>query len=144
PRGAFGDRLRPQGADPGGGPGGGRLPGGLRHRRPHPDRPGRDSRGNLHGPGGGAVLPLPAAPLQPPGGEERPVTARVMLAAGGRRVAYGGGVVLDQVDLRVRAGEWVTILGPNGSGKTTLLRAIGAYLEPLAGSVHVDGRPAAS
>lgn len=72
------------------------------------------------------------------------MTARVMLAAGGLRVAYGGGVVLDQVDLRVRAGEWVTILGPNGSGKTTLLRAIGAYLEPLAGSVHVDGRPAAS
>ncbi|HEX6988552.1 MAG TPA: ABC transporter ATP-binding protein [Bacillota bacterium] len=72
------------------------------------------------------------------------MTGRPMVAAEGLRVAYGAGPVVDGVDLRVMAGEWVSILGPNGSGKTTLLRAIGSYLQPVDGAVSVAGRGAAS
>jgi phosphonate transport system ATP-binding protein len=49
-------------------------------------------------------------------------------------------VVLDHVDLAVRPGEFVVILGRSGAGKTTLLRAINRLVEPAAGTVRVAGR----
>ncbi len=49
-------------------------------------------------------------------------------------------VVLDHVDLTVRPGEFVVILGRSGAGKTTLLRAINRLVEPTAGTVRVAGR----
>ena len=54
----------------------------------------------------------------------------------------GGGsrVVLDDVDLAVEAGEFVTIVGASGSGKTTLLRAIDGLQPTSAGKVVLDGR----
>ena len=42
----------------------------------------------------------------------------------GLSVALSGRPVLNDVDLRANAGEWVNIVGPNGAGKTTLLRAV--------------------
>ena len=59
-------------------------------------------------------------------------------------VSFGETRALDGVDLRVRDGEFVTILGPSGCGKTTLLRAIGGLQSPTAGDVRVDGRPPAA
>ncbi|BCB92062.1 ABC transporter ATP-binding protein [Phytohabitans suffuscus] len=53
---------------------------------------------------------------------------------------YGTNVAVRDVDLAVRSGEFVTILGTSGSGKTTLLRMIGGYLIPSEGSVVVGGR----
>ena len=50
-----------------------------------------------------------------------------------------GKLALDGVDLTVRAGELVTILGSNGSGKTTLLRCVARLLDPTEGEVLVDG-----
>ena len=47
----------------------------------------------------------------------------------------GGRTVLDRVDLRVRAGEIVTLVGPNGSGKTTLVRIVLGLVKPGAGEV---------
>ena len=59
-------------------------------------------------------------------------------------VAIAGRPVLRQVDLTVRAGEFVTLLGPNGSGKSTLVRAL-TGLRPLArGSLSLFGTPFAS
>jgi phosphonate transport system ATP-binding protein len=51
-----------------------------------------------------------------------------------------GKVALDGIDLTVRAGELVTILGSNGSGKTTLLRCIARLLDPTDGEVRVGGQ----
>ena len=60
----------------------------------------------------------------------------------GRHYEIGGGTLkaLDQVDLTVRAGEFVVILGPSGSGKTTLLNLIGALDTPTEGTVRIGGQ----
>ena len=64
-----------------------------------------------------------------------------MIEVTGLRVALPPAtVILDGVDLVVRPGEFVVVLGPSGAGKTTLLRAINRLVEPTAGTVRVDGR----
>ena len=50
-------------------------------------------------------------------------------------IRLGGNTVLHDVEMRVEAGEIITIVGPNGSGKTTLLKAIIGALKPSAGWV---------
>ncbi|HYB28943.1 MAG TPA: ABC transporter ATP-binding protein [Solirubrobacteraceae bacterium] len=55
----------------------------------------------------------------------------------GRR--YGELTALHDLDLEVRPGECVAVIGHNGSGKTTALRVIAGLLDPSAGSVHVEG-----
>src|SRR5919206_509058 len=53
---------------------------------------------------------------------------------------YPNGVVaLEGVDLRVRRGEFLAVLGQNGSGKTTLVKHFNGLLMPTEGSVRVDG-----
>jgi putative ABC transport system ATP-binding protein len=47
--------------------------------------------------------------------------------------------VLAGVDLEVREGEFVSLMGPSGSGKSTLLTVIGAMRQPTTGKVIVDG-----
>ncbi|MGK8559255.1 amino acid ABC transporter ATP-binding protein [Nocardia gipuzkoensis] len=57
----------------------------------------------------------------------------------GVRKSYGAHEVLRGIDLTVRSGEVVTVIGPSGSGKSTLLRVVN-HLETLdAGTVHIDG-----
>jgi ABC-type cobalamin/Fe3+-siderophores transport system ATPase subunit len=65
-----------------------------------------------------------------------------------RGVSYGyplpGGrrrEVLRGVDLTLRRGETIALLGPNGSGKTTLLRLMAGQFRPDAGLASFDGRP---
>ena len=54
---------------------------------------------------------------------------------------FGSDSVFDGVDLEVREGEKVVILGPSGSGKSTLLRCING-LEPIdSGEIYANGRP---
>jgi NitT/TauT family transport system ATP-binding protein len=50
-------------------------------------------------------------------------------------------VALDDIDLDVREGEFLTILGPSGCGKTTLLNVIAGLVRPTLGSVQLDGTP---
>src|ERR671938_1895393 len=52
---------------------------------------------------------------------------------------YGGGDVLQGVDLDVPAGSITCIVGPNGAGKSTVLRAVSGVLRPRAGRIVLDG-----
>ncbi|MEV0342308.1 amino acid ABC transporter ATP-binding protein [Nocardia sp. NPDC050713] len=57
----------------------------------------------------------------------------------GVRKSFGRTEILHGIDLTVRAGEVVAVIGPSGSGKSTLLRVLN-HLEPVdAGTVHIDG-----
>jgi branched-chain amino acid transport system ATP-binding protein len=51
---------------------------------------------------------------------------------------FGGLVAVDQVDLRVGAGEIVGIIGPNGSGKSTVVNMITGFLPASEGSIRFD------
>jgi len=57
---------------------------------------------------------------------------------------YEGRPVLTDVDLRVRAGEFVGIVGPSGSGKTTLMKVLLGAVDIYGGTAFVDGRPVAA
>jgi ABC-2 type transport system ATP-binding protein len=62
----------------------------------------------------------------------------------GATQSFGGRRVLDGIGLVVPAGTVVGLLGPNGAGKTTLMRIVFGVLEPDAGEVRWNGRPATS
>ena len=63
----------------------------------------------------------------------------VALAFDGLSVGYGDRVILRDVDMQVRRGQVVAIMGGSGSGKTTLLRAATGQLPPQAGKALVLG-----
>ncbi|CAA9297320.1 MAG: Lipoprotein-releasing system ATP-binding protein LolD, partial [uncultured Gemmatimonadetes bacterium] len=83
-----------------------------------------------------------AAPQRSFDGVEPAISAR------GVRKSYVGGDgtpihVLDGVDLDVRPGEMVSVIGASGSGKSTLLHVLGALDRPDEGAVSVGGVPVA-
>jgi lipopolysaccharide transport system ATP-binding protein len=63
-----------------------------------------------------------------------------LLPPNGANGAYSEHVALDHVDLEVRRGEKVAIIGRNGAGKSTLLKLITRVIEPTSGRVDVAGR----
>jgi putative ABC transport system ATP-binding protein len=56
------------------------------------------------------------------------------------KVYPNGLKALDNLDLEIAAGEWVSVMGPSGSGKTTLLNIVGMLDRPSAGSVLLSGK----
>ncbi|SEK39436.1 amino acid/amide ABC transporter ATP-binding protein 2, HAAT family [Roseivivax marinus] len=62
-----------------------------------------------------------------------------MLKVEALEAAYGDSRILFGIDLEVRDGEVVTLLGRNGMGKTTTVNAIFGMLKPRSGRVSVDG-----
>ncbi|MBB5391842.1 MULTISPECIES: amino acid ABC transporter ATP-binding protein [unclassified Herbaspirillum] len=57
----------------------------------------------------------------------------------GLHKSYEDNTVLRGIDLRVRAGQLVCVIGPSGSGKSTMLRCCNRLEEPSAGQIVVDG-----
>jgi phospholipid/cholesterol/gamma-HCH transport system ATP-binding protein len=69
------------------------------------------------------------------------MTAEVLLECRGLTVGYGGAHVLEGIDLEVRRGEIVALLGGSGSGKSTLLKTVTGLQPPIAGEVKLFGEP---
>ena len=61
-----------------------------------------------------------------------------------KRFSAGGATTaaLSGISLNISPGEFVSLIGPSGCGKSTLLRIIGDLIEPTAGRVEVNGKPA--
>ncbi|HVT76645.1 MAG TPA: MFS transporter [Acidimicrobiales bacterium] len=72
--------------------------------------------------------------------QETTSKSKAMLAVSGLDVAYDQVQVLFGVDLEVEDGEIVALLGTNGAGKSTLLKAISGLIDPIGGSMFLDGR----
>ncbi len=111
--------------------------------------------GSLTGAQGGLASPANRALLhtlgRPTGTRSRPATGRPLLEAsglavgrapapgrGGRRVDRRSAALLSGVDLTLREGEVVAVLGANGVGKSTLLLTLAGLLTPVAGRVLGD------
>ena len=56
--------------------------------------------------------------------------------------ARGNVTALENIDLELEPGEFVSLIGPSGCGKSTLLRIIGDLTPPSSGTVTVNGKPA--
>ncbi|MEC5386628.1 branched-chain amino acid ABC transporter ATP-binding protein/permease [Uliginosibacterium sp. H3] len=65
--------------------------------------------------------------------------ASELLGVGGLTTGYGAEPVLHAVDLQVREGEMVALLGANGAGKSTLMRSLCGLHRPLQGGIHLAG-----
>ena len=87
----------------------------------------------MSGRGDASLLPAPGEPVI----EIRGLTSAFALPEGGRVVIH------KDLDLTVRRGEVLTLVGGSGTGKTVLLRQMLGLNTPAAGSVRVLGRPAA-
>ena len=69
-------------------------------------------------------------------------TARGAIEFRGLSFAYSNGEpVLEDIDIEIRAGETVAIVGQTGSGKSTLMKLLLRFYEPRAGKITLDGHP---
>ena len=68
-----------------------------------------------------------------------PADAPEVLGVGALVTGYGASPVLHGIDLRVKRGELVALLGANGAGKSTLMRALAGLHRPVKGGIHLEG-----
>jgi NitT/TauT family transport system ATP-binding protein len=59
-----------------------------------------------------------------------------------KRFERGNVVALQDIDLAIEPGEFISLIGPSGCGKSTLLRIIGDLIKPTSGTLAVNGKPA--
>jgi putative spermidine/putrescine transport system ATP-binding protein len=69
-------------------------------------------------------------------------TATALVTFAGVQKTYDGKtIVVRELDLQIRRGEFLTLLGPSGSGKTTCLMMLAGFESPTAGEILLDGQP---
>ena len=76
------------------------------------------------------------------GGTHAPGRAKGELSLRGVTMRFGTAdtvPALDSVDLDIRAGETIALVGPSGAGKTTLVNLLPRFLDPSAGTITLDG-----
>ena len=62
----------------------------------------------------------------------------------GIRKTFGTSIALNDVDLTIKEGEFLTLLGASGSGKSTCLRIVAGFVTPTAGRVFIGGQDVTS
>ena len=72
------------------------------------------------------------------------LTAPLVRFVGVQKSYDGVQLVVRQLDLDIRRGEFLTLLGPSGSGKTTTLMMLAGFESPTAGEILLDGKPITS
>jgi NitT/TauT family transport system ATP-binding protein len=92
----------------------------------------------------GPMIAEPAEPVAPavspaPGDPGTDSAVSIRQLSKSYPTPSGDRLVLDGIDLDVRRGRFVCVVGPSGAGKTTLLRCMAGLLKPTSGSVVVDG-----
>ena len=72
------------------------------------------------------------------------MTTATVVSIKGLSKTFGKGAVtaLQDIDLEIGKGEFVSLIGPSGCGKSTLLRIVGDIIDPSSGDVVVNGKPA--
>jgi putative spermidine/putrescine transport system ATP-binding protein len=73
-------------------------------------------------------------------GEPEPRPVDLVHFDGVSKTYDGKTLVVDNLNLKVRKGEFLTLLGPSGSGKTTCLMMLAGFEAPSSGSILMDGR----
>ena len=73
--------------------------------------------------------------------EPNPPALQVRMEVSGIRKQFPGVVALDDVSLRLRAGEIHALLGENGAGKSTLIKILTGVYQPDEGEIWLDGSP---
>src|SRR3979411_2462186 len=74
---------------------------------------------------------------QPGSGAIADAVPRLALRALGR--SFGAEVAVDDLNLEIAKGEFISLLGPSGCGKSTTLRMIAGFIQPSAGVIEKDG-----
>ena len=62
-----------------------------------------------------------------------------MLCAKDLKVGYEDRIIIDNLNLSIKQGEIVSIIGPNGCGKSTLLKTLSRMISPVSGKVYLEG-----
>ena len=63
-----------------------------------------------------------------------------MIYVKGLTKSFGDNLVISNVDMHIRPGEKVVIVGPSGSGKSTFLRCLNLLEQPTGGTITFDGQ----
>jgi NHLM bacteriocin system ABC transporter ATP-binding protein len=69
-----------------------------------------------------------------------PLTGDIEVKHVSFRYEADGPLILDDISIQARAGEFIALVGPSGSGKSSLLRLLLGFEEPEAGSIYYDGQ----